>query len=131
MEFNGQYLTYEEYKSLGGTLGEMPFNILEFKCRKIVDNLTFNRLVNLDTQIQEVKMCIYDMIKISNKYNTISDKQTRGITSENIDGYSVNYESINQEQDQIKNTELQNCIRDFLIDCKLSDGTPYMYCGVC
>ena len=31
MEFNNQYLSYEEYKTLGGTLGEMPFNILEFK----------------------------------------------------------------------------------------------------
>ena len=65
MEFNNQYLTYEEYGSLGGTLDEMPFNILEFKCRKIIDNLTFNRLTNLETQIQEVKMCIYDMINIS------------------------------------------------------------------
>ena len=98
MEFNNQYLSYEEYKSLGGTLGEMPFNILEFKCRKIIDNLTFNRLTNLETQIQEVKMCIYDMINISSKYEQTSNKQAQGIASENIDGYSVSYGSINAEQ---------------------------------
>ena len=34
MEFSGQYLNYEEYKSLGGTLDIMPFNILEFESRK-------------------------------------------------------------------------------------------------
>ena len=131
MEFNNQYLSYEEYKSLGGTLGEMPFNILEFKCRKIIDNLTFNRLTNLETQIQEVKMCIYDMINISSKYEQTSNKQAQGITSESTDGYSVSYGSINAEQEKARELELQGCVRDYLIDCKLTDGTPYMYCGVC
>ena len=131
MEFKNQYLTYAEYKALGGTLGEMPFNILEFKCRKIIDNLTFNRLTNLKTQIQEVKMCIYDMINISSKYEQISNKQAQGITSESIDGYSVSYGSINAEQEKARELELQGCVRDYLIDCKLIDGTPYMYCGVC
>lgn len=131
MEFNNQYLTYDEYKSLGGTLGKMPFNILEFKCRKIIDNLTFNRLTNLKTQIQEVKMCIYDMINISSKYEQTSNKQAQGITSESIDGYSVSYGSINAEQEKARELELQGCVKDYLIDCKLEDGTPYMYCGVC
>ena len=131
MEFNNQYLTYEEYESLGGTLGEMPFKILEFKCRKIIDNLTFNRLTNLKTQIQEVKMCIYDMINISSKYEQTSNKQAQGITSESTDGYSVSYGSINAEQEKARELELQGCVRDYLIDCKLIDGTPYMYCGVC
>lgn len=130
MEFKGQYLTYNEYKSLGGTLGEMPFNLLEFKCRKIIDNLTFNRLVNLDTQKQEVKLCIYDMMTISNKYEKLSSKQSQGITSENTDGYIVNYGSISTEQEKIRITELENCVRDYLIDCYLTDGTPYLYCGV-
>ena len=30
MEFNGQYLTYNEYKALGGSLDITPFNLLEF-----------------------------------------------------------------------------------------------------
>ena len=131
MEFENQYLTYAEYKALGGTLGEMPFKILEFKCRKIIDNLTFNRLTNLKTQRQEVKMCIYDMINISSKYEQTSNKQAQGIVSESTDGYSVSYGSINAEQEKARELELQGCVRDYLIDCKLEDGTPYMYCGVC
>lgn len=130
MEFNNQYLTYEEYKSLGGTLDKMPFNILEFKCQKIIDNLTFNRLKNLEKQMQEVKLCIFDMIAISGKYETISKNQSQGISSESIDGYSVNYVSVSTEQEKTKTTELKNCVRDYLIECKLKDGTPYMYCGV-
>ena len=131
MEFENQYLTYAEYKALGGTLGEMPFKILEFKCRKIIDNLTFNRLTNLKTQRQEVKMCIYDMINISSKYEQTSNKQAQGIVSESTDGYSVSYGSINAEQEKARELELQDCVRYYLIDCKLEDGTPYMYCGVC
>ena len=33
MEFKGQYLTYQEFKALGGTLDEMPFNLLEYNAR--------------------------------------------------------------------------------------------------
>ena len=33
MEINGQYLTFDEYKVLGGTLDKMPFLKLEFEAR--------------------------------------------------------------------------------------------------
>lgn len=130
MKFDKQYLTYGEYRELKGTLGEMPFNILEFKARKKIDELTLNRLVNLPSQIQEVKMCIFDMISIMNSYETINQKQSSGVVSENIDGYSVNYGSKTAEIETTKSNELYNCIRDYLINCKLEDGTPYMYLGV-
>ena len=48
MEFSGQYLTYPEYKSLGGTLDIMPFNLLEFEARKKIDNRTLYRLKNVE-----------------------------------------------------------------------------------
>ena len=42
MEFEGQYLTYEDYKALGGTLNDqMPFNLLEFESRKQIDKRRF------------------------------------------------------------------------------------------
>ena len=50
MEFSGQYLTYEEYMALGGTLDLMPFNILEFEARRQIDIKTFNRIKNLDSK---------------------------------------------------------------------------------
>ena len=51
MEFKGQYLTYQDYKALGGTLDLTPFNLLEFEARKEVDDCTYGRLKKLDTQI--------------------------------------------------------------------------------
>lgn len=129
MEFNNQYLNYDEYKQLGGTLEEMPFNILEYKARKIVDKYTFGRLINLDTQIQEVKMCVYDLINLLNKNNTIknSANSNSNIASENIDGYSVSYINNNTEESEKQNKSI---VIDYLSECKLDDGTPYCYCGV-
>ena len=75
MEFKGQYLTYQEYLALGGTLDEMPFNLLEFDARKKIDERTFGRLVDKGQEYQEVKLCVYNMITTLNSYlaNVIID----------------------------------------------------------
>ena len=93
MEFNNQYLSYEEYKSLGGTLGEMPFNILELKARQIINGRTQNRLKNIEEIPQEVKICVYDLINTMNKYNLSNNSTSSNVSSENTDGYSVTYKS--------------------------------------
>lgn len=124
MEFSNQYLTYEEYVSLGGTLQEMPFNILEFKARKQIDNATFNRLINLEEQKQEVKMCIYDLINTINEYNNAEQSIK---ASESIDGYSVTYKTADTTE---LNKIYGKVIKDYLGESKLDDGTPYLYCGV-
>ena len=50
MEFKGQYLSYNEYKALGGeTLDQMPFNLLEFEARRKIDSRTQNRLKNINS----------------------------------------------------------------------------------
>lgn len=122
MEFEGQYLTYNEYKAMGGLLDQTPFNLLEFEARKEVDKYTFNRLVNLETQNQEVKLCIYALIEQinSNKANL------NGVASESTDGYSISYTSQNNSEISQKT---RNIIETYLINCKLSDGTPYLYRG--
>ena len=93
MEFKNQYLTYEDYKSLGGTLGEMPFNILELKARQVINERTQNRLKDVEKIPQEVKICVYDLINTMNKYNLSNNSTSSNISSENTDGYSVTYKS--------------------------------------
>ena len=93
MEFKNQYLSYEEYKSLGGTLGEMPFNILELKARQVINERTQNRLKDVEKIPQEVKICVYDLIQTINKYNNSNNSTSSNISSENTDGYSVTYKS--------------------------------------
>lgn len=128
MEFNNQYLTYEEYKSLGGTLGEMPFNILELKAQQIINKRTQNRLKNIEEIPQEVKICVYDLINTMNKYNLSNNSTSSNISSENTDGYSVTYKSgteLTEEQkkqyDDVMETDLYGVI---------VDNTPILYLGV-
>ena len=128
MEFNNQYLTYEVYKSLGGTLDEMPFNILELKARQIINERTQNRLKNIEEIPQEVKICVYDLINTMNKYNLSNNSTSSNISSENTDGYSVTYKSgteLTEEQkkqyDDVMETDLYGVI---------VDNTPILYLGV-
>lgn len=128
MEFNGQYLTYIEYKGLGGTLDQMPFNILEYEARKYIDKYTFGRLINLESQCQEVKMCMYDLITTVNNYNELEGLD-KNIASESTDGYSITYRATTNETIQAKDSELLDIIDTYLATCKLEDGTPYLYRG--
>lgn len=91
MTFDNQYLTYSEYQELGGTLQELPFNLLEYESRKIIDEKTLNRLVDVDVIPDEVKLCEFKMINSINKYQTTITQAESGISSESIDGYSVSY----------------------------------------
>lgn len=131
MEFNGQYLTYEEYRALGGTLDLMPFNLLEFEARKQIDLRTFNRLVNIEVP-QEVKICEFNLINSVKNYANSISTINGNVASESTDGYSISYVTANQISDIVKSksTELNDIIRTYLSECKLEDGTPYLYRGV-
>ena len=128
MEFQGQYLTYQEYQSLGGTLNQMPFNLLEFEARKTIDRYTFDRLSNLESQVKEVKCCVYDLITALGSYNTAM-ASNKGVASESIDGYSISYLGTSNEQENGKKSQIKGIIENWLSTCKLDDGTPYLYRG--
>ena len=103
MEFEGQYLTYLEYQALGGTLEEMPFNLLEYEARKQVDLRTQKRLENIVEIPDEVKLCIYHLIDKINNYADSIESATNSngsISSESTDGYSISYNQVNATQIQ-------------------------------
>lgn len=135
MEFTGQYLTYSEYVELGGTIPEMPFNLLEYEARRKIDIRTQNRLKNIDSEDipQEVKLCEYAMINsISNYSSTTSDVANKGnVASESTDGYSVSYLTSAQISEVIKskNAELEDIIRNYLLGVIVNDE-HIMYAGV-
>lgn len=135
MEFTGQYLTYSEYVELGGTIPEMPFNLLEYEARRKIDIRTQNRLKNIDSEDipQEVKLCEYAMINsISNYSSTTSEVANKGnVASESTDGYSVSYLTSAQISEVIKskNAELEDIIRNYLLGVIVNDE-HIMYAGV-
>ena len=114
MEFSGQYLNYNEYRLLGGTLDQTPFNLLEYDVRKEIDKQTLGRLINLKEQREEVKMCVWELINLQQSINNGVD----------ISGNVINY--TNREIVKAK----VDTIRRHLLNCELEDGTPYLYRGV-
>ena len=131
MEFTKQYLSYDEYLILEGTLEEVPFNQLEFECRRLIDSRTQNRLKNADEIPQEVKMLVNKMIQsLQVHYNSLEKAQS-GLQSENIDGYSVTYIPSNQISQLIQETidSLQDLISIYLFGV-IVNNEHLLYCGV-
>lgn len=113
MEFKGQYLTYQEYQLLGGTLEEMPFNLLEFDARKEIDSRTQKRFVGIGNEYEEVKLCVNELIPIVKSYNDVFT-QNKTILSENTDGYNVSYGTPQTSYIEAKNKEIDNIIYKYL-----------------
>ena len=131
MDFTNQYLTYEEYMVLGGTLDEVPFNELEYECRRIIDSRTQNRLKNADEIPQEVKMLENKMLQTLQGYYVSLNKAQSGVASENTDGYSVSYISSNQISQLIegKIDVLQDLVSTYLFGV-IVNNEHLLYCGV-
>lgn len=127
MEFEGQYLTYDEYQSLGGNLDQTPFNLLEYNARKKIDEKTFGRLIGKGQDYQEVKLCVYNLITILNSYSSY-DTQNKSVSSESTDGYSISYGTPQKSTTEAKNSELDSSIDTYLINVVV-DNVPVLYRG--
>ena len=113
MELSGKYLTYNEYRTFGGTLDETPFNLLEYEARKEIDKETLGRLIKLKEQSQDTKMCMFQLI---NLYISINN------------GVEISGNVINYNREQIASS-ISAIIMKYLINSRLEDGTPYLYRG--
>lgn len=131
MDFTNQYLSYKEYQELEGTLEKVPFNELEYECRRIIDSRTQNRLKNADKIPQEVKMLENKMIQTLQGYYVSLNKAQSGIASVNTDGYSESYIPSNQISQLIegKIDVLQDLISEYLFGV-IVNNEHLLYCGV-
>ena len=127
MDFKGQYLTYQEYKGLGGTLDLTPFNVLEFEARRRIDELTYNRFVGGENIPDEVKICEFTIInKVLNAYD---EEISRGKSSESVGSYSVSYNSDIKKLIEDKKLEIQDLISTDLFGV-VYNGEHVLYGGV-
>ncbi len=117
MKFENQYLTHKEYLELGGKIIEKPFNLLEYKAEKKIDEMTFNRFKKLTEYPQELKLCVYELIDIFNSEGSSS------IVSESVGNYSKTRQS-KENIDKIKT----DVINQYLSEIKI-DGIYVLYRG--
>ena len=112
------WLTYSDYKTLGGKTNEANFNLLEEDARMKIDSLTFGRLRNETPMRRVVKGLIVRLI----------DRGLLGST----DGMDYQSQSNGSQSFSLaakKGNEAENFIRAYLqneVDVK---GVPLFYSG--
>lgn len=63
------YITYEEYKELGGKVSEDAFTVLVRKSQRLLDYITFDRIKYLTTIPDEVKEVLTEFIDRTQTFN--------------------------------------------------------------
>ena len=123
------YLTYDEYRSYGGTLPEADFTLAEFRARKRVDYLTDSRVENMAEVPEAVKLAMMSIIKADGAVGVDAQAGAPLVASFSTDGYSENYGSA---ADQTANVEKQlNAeLRQLLYGVKDDEGVPLLYRGL-
>jgi len=134
------YLTYEEYQNMGGTLDETTFNDYGFEAEAKVNWYTFNRLKNNKTYPEEVKRCVYRLIKLiedANKAMVIdgtgenSSGMIAGIASQSNDGVSISYNTLSaKDMLDASQAQVEITIRQYLSYVTNELGKKLLYRGM-
>lgn len=121
------YLTYDEYTSLGGVLDTTAFNRNIDRACSIIDNATFKRVHTMTEVPRQVKACCRDLVeytatnKTTNEKSVASWSESAGAVSE-----SVTYTTKSDEEMQ---TDIQDILFDYLYMLDDDNGAPLMYKG--
>ena len=125
---HAKYLTFEEYQSYGGTASETDFLMLEFRARKRIDRQTFDRVQNMATVPQAVKICMMSLMTIDSKVGVEAQVENPVVTSFNTDGYSESYGKALSAEDA--DSSMSASIRSMLWGERDDNGVPLLYRGL-
>lgn len=135
------YLTYEEYQNMGGTLDETTFNDYCFEAEAKINWYTFNRLKKDKTFPEEVKRCVYHLIKLlqdmAAAMATTGDPSgsvsgtTAGIASQSNDGVSISYNTLSaKDMLESSQSQVETTIKQYLYGVMNELGKKLLYRGL-
>lgn len=119
------YLTYTEYKEIGGILEETAFNRNIDRACGVIDNATHNRIVCMKEVPQKVKPLCRDLLEY-----LVENNSTKIITSksQSAGGVSESESYATKTADDVYG-DIQNMIYDYLLNVTDDKGTPLLYRG--
>lgn len=123
-----QYLTYEQYVELGGTMSSTEFTTAEFKARKRIDRLTNCRVQKMSAVPEAVTLCVYALIGLEATIGIGAQVNNPLVTSYNTDGYSESYGNIPTVAEG--ETEMNKMVAAYLYGETDDKGVPLLYRGV-
>ena len=121
-----QYLTYEEYTEIGGTLDLTAFKRNIDRACGFVDLHTQSRLQSVLEVSQMAKACVRDLVEYL--ANNVSGAKAVTIKSQSAGGVSESESYATKTDDEI-NAEMLCIVYDYLATEKDDNGTPLMYRG--
>jgi hypothetical protein len=121
-----QYLTYEEYTEIGGTLDLTAFKRNIDRACGFIDLHTQSRLLSVLEVSQNVRACVRDLVEylasnVSSEKSVTSKSQSAGGVSESVSYATKTLDDVN--------AEMLNIVYDYLTTEKDDCGTPLMYRG--
>ena len=119
------YLTYTEYKEIGGILEETAFNRNIDRACGVIDNATHNRIVCMKEVPQKVKPLCRDLLEY-----LVENNSTKIITSksQSAGGVSESESYATKTADDVYG-DIQNMIYDYLLNVTDDNGIPLLYRG--
>lgn len=120
------YLTYDEYKAIGGTLEETAFNRNIDRACGFVDLHTQSRLQSVLKVSQRAKACVRDLVEYL--ANNVSNGKVIASKSQSAGGVSESESYATKTTDEM-NCEMLNIVYDYLATEKDDNGSPLMYRG--
>ena len=121
-----QYLTYEEYTEIGGTLDLTAFNRNIDRACGVVDTETRNRVENMKEMPRQVKACCRDLTEYLHNNSTLAKSVSS--KSQSAGGVSES-ESYSEKTADEMYGDIQNILCDYLYGLCDDKGTPLMYRG--
>lgn len=119
------YLTYTEYKEIGGILEETAFNRNIGRACGVIDNATHNRIVCMKEVPQKVKPLCRDLLEYLVENNTVKIVTSR---SQSAGGVSESESYATKTADDMYG-DIQNMIYDYLLSVTDDNGIPLLYRG--
>lgn len=119
------YLTYDEYKEIGGTLDLTAFNRNIDRACGIIDSATFGRVKLMRFVSEKVKSCTRDVVEYLHTNANVMEKSATS-RSQSAGGVS---ESVSFKTQGDMQTELDGIIFDYLSSETDDYFTPLLYRG--
>lgn len=121
-----QYLTFEEYANLGGTLEKTAFARNIDRCCLMIDNHTHGRFKDFVKLPQELKILCRDLVEYIS-YNVV-EKPALSSKSQSAGGVSESESYTVKTADEFA-SDIDTMLLDYLSQVKTVEGTPVLYRG--
>ena len=121
-----QYLTYEEYTEIGGTLDLTAFKRNIDRACGVVDTETRNRVENMKEMPRQVKACCRDLTEYLHNNSTLAKSVSS--KSQSAGGVSES-ESYSEKTAEDMFGDIMNILYDYLGSLTDDNGTPLLYRG--